>query len=140
MIVFIVFQTPILAATTYAANNNGRFIVVRIICAAVLQGIATEKCFFMAINTRLETANRPGRGRSMSLQSHFYSLIFYCWVKRERMSLHMTAEIAESLLQSSLVQNVAIYNAAKNNILQRNDTITCSCRKNVVLGQHWANR
>jgi len=57
MIVFIVFQTPILAATTYAANNNGRFIIVHIICAVVLQGIATENSFFMAINTRLETAN-----------------------------------------------------------------------------------
>jgi len=50
MIVFSVFQMPILAATTYAASNNDQFVAVCIICAAVLQRIAAENCFSMAIN------------------------------------------------------------------------------------------
>ena len=100
MIIYTIFQTPIPAATTYAASNNGRFIVVCNLLAVVLQRIATENSFFMAILTRLETANRPGRGWSVSLQSHFYSLIFYYLVRREHMLLHMITEIAESLLQS----------------------------------------
>ncbi len=50
MIVFSVFQMPILAATTYAASNNDQFVAVCIICAAVLQRIAAENSFSMAIN------------------------------------------------------------------------------------------
>jgi len=53
MIVFSVFQLQIPAATSYVASYNGRFPVVCIIYAAVLQIISTESSFFMAINTRL---------------------------------------------------------------------------------------
>jgi len=70
----MVFYTPILAATTYAAYQQNRFIAECNKCAGVLQKIAPKSIFSMVICTQLGKVNQPGRGQSGPVQSHFYYL------------------------------------------------------------------
>ena len=109
---FLVFHTPILAATTHAAAIKARFIAECNKHAGVLQKIAPKNIFSMAIHTRLGKANRPGRGRSGLVQSQFHPSTEGKLVVGVRFPLHTTVKIAELLLQVSSLKNDARYGRA----------------------------
>jgi len=113
LISFMVFHTPILAATTHAAYQQNQFIAECNKHAGVLQKIAPKNIFSMAIHTRLGKANRPGRGWSGLVQSQFHPSTEGKLVVGVRFPLHTTVKIAELLLQVSSLKNDVRYDRAK---------------------------
>jgi len=113
LIGFTVFHTPILAATTHAAYQQNRFIAECNKRAGVLQKIAPKSNFSMAIRTQLGKANRPGRGQSGPVPSHFYPSTEGYLVVGVQFPMHTTVKIAELLLQVSSLKNDERYDRAK---------------------------
>jgi len=139
MIVFIVFQTPIPAATTYGASNNDQLVIVHIICAAELQRITIENCFSMVIETQLETSNRPGRGRFEAFHCSSLQLSLIKWeklmVELASMVMNITGmqwiQCKHTRIKHLMVSKILILHENRFNWFE----MICHAQWNIILAQ-----